>query len=259
MVVRRIFESIQTRNISHLAVELFIVIVGVFIGIQVSNWNDERIERSRAHSYLERIRADLDADIENFRDRLAFWQKVSGYGELGLYYATTGDSRNASQWDLLLAYFQASQLAEFYTSRSTYDELKSGGALGLIDNLEVRDQLARYYTEADNPVLTERPAYREHIRGLIPIRVQIYIWEQCYSSEDYDQTLLECEAPINPEETAALLVTIGKNQQLISELRYWVSTMRVAQIIGNERIKTAQRLRNAVDEVATAASMPASQ
>lgn len=259
MVVRSIFESIKTRNISHLAVELFIVIVGVFIGIQVSNWNDERIERSRAHSYLERIRADLDADIEIFRDRLAFWKKVSGYGELGLHYATIGDSRNASQWDLLLAYFQASQLAEFYTSRSTYDELKSGGALGLIDNLEVRDQLARYYTEADNPVLTERPAYREQIRGLIPIRVQIYIWEQCYSSEDYDQTLLECEAPINPEEAAALVATIGKNQQLISELRYWVSTLRVAQIIGNERIKTAQRLRNAVDEVATAASMPASQ
>jgi len=238
--------------------ELLIVIIGVFIGIQVSNWNDERIERSRAHSYLERIRADLDADIDNFRNRLAFWAKVSGYGELGLSYATTGDSQNASQWDLLLAYFQASQLAEFYTTRSTYDEIKSGGALGLIDNLELRGQLARYYTEADNPVLTERPAYREHIRGLIPIRVQNYIWEQCYSSEDYGQTLLECEAPINVEEAAALVAKIGKNEQLMSELRYWMSTMRVAQIIGNERTGTAQRLRNSVDAAVTAASMSAS-
>lgn len=256
MVVRRIFESIQTRNISYLAVELIIVIVGVFIGIQVSNWNDERIERSRAHSYLERIRDDLDADVHNFHDRLAFWQKVSGYGELGLHYATTGDSRNASQWDLLLAYFQASQLAEFYTTRSTYDELKSGGELGLIDNLALRGQLARYYTEADNPVLTERPAYREHIRGLIPLRIQNYIWEQCYSSRDFGQTLLECEAPINTEEAAALVATISENEQLISELRYWMSTMRVAQLIGNERTELAQRLRNTVDEVATAASMP---
>ena len=255
MVIRRIFESFQTRNISHLAVELIIVIVGVFIGIQVSNWNDERIERSRAHSYLERIRDDLDADVQNFRDRLDFWQKVSGYGELGLHYATTRDSRNASQWDLLLAYFQASQLEEFYTSRSTYDELKSGGALGLIDNLALRGQLARYYTEADNPVLTERPAYREHIRGLIPLRIQNYIWEQCYSAGDYDQTLLECDAPIEPEEAAALVATIIENEQLISELRYWMSTMHVAQNIGNERTKLAQRLRNTVDEVATAASM----
>lgn len=228
----------------------------MFIGIQVSNWNDERIEQSRAHSYLERIRADLDADIENFRDRLAFWQQVYRYGELGLNYASTGESRNASQWDLLLAYFQASQLGEFYTTRSTYDELKSGGALGLIDNLELRGQLARYYTEADNPVLTERPAYREHVRGLIPLRVQNYIWEQCYSSDEYRQTLLECDAPINPEEAAVLVATISTDEQLMSELRYWMSTMRVAQSLGGERARIAQVLRNTVDELATAGSMP---
>ena len=254
--VRRIFESFQTRNLSHLAVELFIVIIGVFVGIQVSNWNDERIERSRAHSYLERIRADLDADINNFRNRLDFWHKVSAYGELGLDYANTGDLGNASQWDLLLAYFQASQLGEFYTTRSTYDELKSGGALGLINDLGLRDQLARYYTNADNPVLTERPAYREHIRGLIPLRIQNYIWGQCYSSDDYDfsQTLIECEAPFNPKEAEALVAAISENEQLMSELRYWMSTMRVAQIIGNGRTRTAQRLRDAVNAVATAAS-----
>lgn len=259
MIIRRIAESFRNRDISHLAVELFIVIVGVFIGIQVSNWNDERIERNRAHSYLERIRADLDADIHSYRDRMAFWQKVSEYGELGLHYAATGDSRDASQWDLLLAYFQASQLAEFYTYRSTYDELKSGGALGLIANLELRDQLGRYYTEANNPVLTERPAYREHIRGLMPLRVQNHIWEQCYSSDAYSQKLLECEAPINHEEVAALVATISKNEQLITELRYWMSTMRVAEIIGNQRTRTAQRLRDAVDKEATAGSMPESQ
>jgi hypothetical protein len=256
LIVRRIVASFRNRNVSHLVAELLIVIVGVFIGIQVSNWNDERIEQSRASSYLERIRSDLDADIDNFRDRLAFWQKVSGYGELGLHYANTGDSRNASQWDLLLAYFQASQLAEFYTSRTTYDELKSGGALSLIYSLELRDQLARYYNESGNPVLTERPAYRERIRGLLPLHVQNYIWEQCYSSDAYSQTLLECEAPINNEEAAALVATISKNEPLMSELRYWMSTMRVAQNIGIERTKLAQRLRNMVDESASAASMP---
>jgi len=158
----------------------------------------------------------------------------------------------------LLAYFQASQLAEFYTTRSTFDELKSGGALGLIENLKLRGQLARYYTEADNPVLTERPAYREHIRGLIPLPVQNYIWEQCYSNDNYDQKLLECEAPINDGDAAALVTTISKNEQLMSELRYWMSTMHVAQNIGNERIKLAQRLRDTVDKLAAAAAVPES-
>ena len=256
MIVRRIFESLRNRNVSQLAVELFIVIVGVFIGIQVSNWNEERLDRNRAHSYLERIRSDLDADIRNVQDRLAFWKMVYGYGELGLHYVTTGDSRNASQWELLLAYFQSSQLAEFYTSRSTYDELKSGGALGLIDNLELRDQLARYYTEANNPVLTERPAYREHIRGLLPLHVQVYIWAHCYASDAFSQRLLDCEAPISQEEAAALVAAISNNDQLMSELRYWMSTMHVARIIGSDRAILAQKLRQAVDEAAIAVSRP---
>lgn len=249
MFVRRILESVRNRNLSNLTLELFIVIIGVFIGIQVSNWNDERIDQNRAHSYLERIRADLDADIQFFDDRMAFWETVYGFGELGLRYAATGDAGNASRWGLLLAYFQASQLAEFYTNSATYDELRSAGALGLIDDLELRDRLARYYTEADNPVLTERPAYREHIRGLIPLRVQNYIWEQCYSSDAYAQTLLECDSPISDVEAAGLVTAISENEQLIAELRYWMSTLRVAQIIGRDRKQLAQDLLDTVDEL----------
>lgn len=115
-----------------MAVELFVVIVGVFIGIQFSNWNDARLDQDRAQGYLERIQADLDADIANYRQRLKFWEDVSEYGAVALGHSNTGDMQGFTQWDMLLALFQASQMAEFYTTRSTYEELKSGGELGLI-------------------------------------------------------------------------------------------------------------------------------
>ena len=249
MIFRKIRESFRSSNVSQLVVELLIVIAGVFIGIQVSNWNDERIERGRAHSYLDRISADLGTDMLNFQDRMAFWKKIYAYGELGLHYATTGDSHGTSEWGLLLAYFQASQLEEFYTASSTYDELKSIGALGLIGDLELRSQLARYYTGARNPVLTERPVYREMIRGLIPLHVQNYIWEQCYSTSSYDQSLVDCEAPISSEEAGALVREISKDERLVAALRYWMSTMRIAQLIGDGRKKTAMALQRKVNEV----------
>ena len=250
MLIRQILESIRKRTFSLLAVELFVVVVGVFIGIQVSNWNDERLDRVRAHSYLERIRADIDADIVNYRDRLEFWDRVSEYGEAGLDYAGIGKTQSATEWDLLLAFFQASQLAEFYTTKSTYEELKSGGELGLIGDLELRDLLARYYTNADNPVLTERPVYREHIRGLIPLRIQNYIWEHCYSSAEQKLQLLDCDSQVDPSEAEALVAAISGNAQLMSELRYWMSTMRVARIIGTDRTAFAVQLRDAVNKAA---------
>lgn len=246
LIVRRIAESLRSRNFSVLGVELFVVVIGVFIGIQVSNWNDARLDRIRAHGYLERILADLDADIANFRDRLEFWGAVSAYGEAGLDYAENGNTGELTQWDLLLAFFHASQLAEFFTTQSTYAELKSGGELGLIENLELRKLLARYYTNAENPLLSERPAYREHVRGLIPLHIQNYIWDECYWSDGDKQKLLDCESPIEPDQAARLVEVISGNEQLILEMRFWISTMRVARLYGADRLVLAENLRDIV-------------
>jgi hypothetical protein len=247
-MIRRIVESLRTRNFSVFAAELIIVIVGVFIGLQVSNWNDARVDRVRAHSYLERIRNDLDADIVNYKDRLRLWDEVSAYGEQALSYANTGDQDGLTDWDLLLGYFQASQLAEFITTRSTYDELKSGGELGLILDPELRSRLASYYTNADNPVLSERPAYREHVRGLIPLHVQSYIWKNCYSIRGESQIFEDCKAPRTQKDVADFIKVISKNTQLTSELRYWMSTMQVAIIMGIDRTSGAEQLRSLVNE-----------
>ncbi|MGD2127908.1 MAG: hypothetical protein PVJ17_01315 [Lysobacterales bacterium] len=254
MAIHRMVERLRMRDFSTLAIELFVVIIGVFIGIQVSSWNDARLDRIRAHSYLERIRSDLDADILSYQDRLRFWRQVSDYGALGLGYANDGDLKGSQAQDLLLAYFQASQMALFYTTRSTYDELKSGGELGLIRDLELRKQLAVYYTNADNPVLNERPAYREHLRGLLPLRIQNPIWEECYRSNGDSQTLLDCDPAVDPEEAARLVATISGNSQLMSELRYWMSTMRVARLIGSDRLEFARKLRQMVNSRVEAAS-----
>lgn len=248
MIPRRIAEHVKAHNWFAVGIDFLIVVVGVFVGIQVSNWNSERIDRIKARAYLERIRADLDADLANYADRLDFWGKVSAYGAEGLHYAETGDPGDRTQWALLLAYFQASQVAEFITTRTTYDELKSGGELGLISDLELRDGLAQYYAGATNPALTERPAYRMHVRGVIPLDVQNYIWASCYHSDpEGHQQLLDCESPIDAGKAAAIVDTIRNDTALMSELRYWMSTMNVASRLGRDHTASAEQLRGLVD------------
>lgn len=248
MIIRRIAENLNTGRFSTLAVELIVVIVGVFIGIQASNWNEARLDRARAYSYLERIRSDLDADITNFENGLRFWSEVSAFGELGLAHATSSNQKKVSDWDLLLAYFQASQLQDFVTTRNTYDELKSGGELGLIRDLELRARLASFYIRADNSVLSERPSYREHVRGLIPLHIQTHIWKNCYAIVGDTQALKKCDSPADQDSLAAIVNMISGDTVLISELRYWMSTMQVASIMAEDRAKVARELRNLVDE-----------
>ena len=248
MLLRRVIEHVKRQQWTAIAIDFVIVVVGVFIGIQVANWNEARVDDARASGYLERIHNDLEADLANYRDRIQFWAAVSDYGRKGLAYADTKRTREMSQWDFLLAYFQASQVGEFVTTGTTYEELKSAGELGLITNIALRNALGTYYTNAGNPALSERPAYRENVRGIIPLDVQLYIWKHCYASnQQAEQQLRECPSPVSEDRAAEIVSAIANDKSLMSELRYWMSTMHVASLIGRDRMALATQVKASVD------------
>lgn len=248
MLLRRVTEHVRNQNWTAVAVDFVIVVVGVFIGVQAANWNEARADQARARGYIERIQSDLRADVARYENRMKFWGAVSTYGRTGLAYADDARATQASQWELLLAYFQASQVAEFWTRSTTYDELKSAGELHLIADLQLRNALAQYYTDAGNPALTERPVYREHVRGIIPIDVQSYIWTKCYASDATgDQTMKNCPSPVSVTRATEIVNTIRADRALMSELRYWMSTMQVASLIGRDRTQFARQVLSSVD------------
>lgn len=63
------------------------------------------------------------------------------------------------------------------------------------------------------------------------------------------QLLLDCDGPANSQELAEVLDTISSNPELIAELRYWMSTMHVAQLIGNSRISYAEKIRETLRQL----------
>ncbi len=250
MLLRRVIEHVKAQNWTAVALDFFIVVMGVFIGIQVANFNEARVDRLRAQDYLERIGDDLDADIATINHRLKFWSEVADYGALGLDYAETGDAGEHTQWELLVAYFQASQISELALSQATFDELKSAGELALIADPDFRRALSNYYIFTASATVTERPAYREHVRGAIPLQVQNYIWENCYRSNGADwQEMFSCTAPIAEERAAVIVDKISADAALMTELRYWMSTMHVATLIGEGKLGAATTLRQSVGEL----------
>ncbi len=243
MILRSITKHVKDQNWFAVFLDFLIVVVGVFVGIQVSNWNQTRTEHNRANDYLERISTNLKTDVKTYNSRMDFWKQVTDFGLVSLSFAENQEQSNLSGWDLLLSFFQASQTAEFYIENTTYSELTSAGELGLIENVAIRNMIAKYYSAYGNFVLTERPKYRENIRGFIPIDVQNYIWMNCYSTDTESiQTLLPCQSPISEEKTIEILSEIVTEVELIRQLRYWISTMNIATLISRAQILNAQKL-----------------
>lgn len=59
MLLRRISEHIKSQNWTAVALDFVIVVVGVFIGIQVANWNEARGDHIEAQRILERLHEQL--------------------------------------------------------------------------------------------------------------------------------------------------------------------------------------------------------
>ncbi len=70
MLLRRITEHVKAQNWFAVGLDFMIVIVGVFIGIQVANWNETRGDRHREAQILNEVAADLRADIYGYANSL---------------------------------------------------------------------------------------------------------------------------------------------------------------------------------------------
>ena len=59
MLLRRVIEHVKAQNWTAVGLDFIIVVVGVFIGIQVANWNDARVDRNDESVFLVRLHDDI--------------------------------------------------------------------------------------------------------------------------------------------------------------------------------------------------------
>ena len=87
MLLRRITEHVKAQNWTAVALDFFIVVVGVFIGIQVSNWNALRVEREQEQDYLLRLNEEVGAIItDQASDRVDVMDRANTLKEVAAYF-----------------------------------------------------------------------------------------------------------------------------------------------------------------------------
>jgi hypothetical protein len=107
--ISRLGTRLRTYDWTAAPIELVIVVAGILIALEVSNWNQNRQDLARADGYYRRIHADLSTDGKSFGTTLAYWGTVSSYGRAAIAYGENGQLVGGSAWKTVLAYYQASQ------------------------------------------------------------------------------------------------------------------------------------------------------
>lgn len=249
MFFRRLAVQLAQQNWLAIGIEFAIVVAGVFVGTQVSNWNSERLEQRRADGYLERIDSNLQHDLDGMRTAVAYWKDVIDYGESAIAYADEGTLAGGSRWRTVLAFYQASQLLPFRIDDTTYQELKSSGDLGLLRDATLGERLAAYYVTGPVPgsphLLQYNPEYRTLVRGYTPTMVNDYIWTRCIEGGGTQEERFDpdCPSPITDVDAQALLDRYVSAPGLVPALRFWVSNQKIASNMIQGAMKDASALQ----------------
>jgi len=132
MILRRLVENLKQQHWTGVFIELAIVVLGVFLGLQVSNWNEARAERAAEVAYLGALQEDVDYSIESLQ-RLIRGMEEQQLARKRLYdYATDPKLTLAPAERDRLVLFGLFQLPQIDISQVTFETLKSSGRLSLI-------------------------------------------------------------------------------------------------------------------------------
>ena len=103
MLLRSITKHVKDQNWFAVFLDFFIVVVGVFIGIQVNDWNGQRVEQSLEKEYLNRLEGNLEESSENTKRTNKRWTTRAGYLNVAVKSLSECeiDEKNSNIWRCL--------------------------------------------------------------------------------------------------------------------------------------------------------------
>jgi hypothetical protein len=166
MILRRIIAHFRKQEWTAIFLDFVIVVAGVFVGLQVNNWNAARAERAAEMRHLEEIAEDLRADLEMFDEiRIGARARIGAVDYLlrqardetlparivlstGAFTATGEEPDPEKGRSKLLG--RANLVRTSYGNRTGFEALIGSGDLKLIRDREIGRQIQKYYASFDD-------------------------------------------------------------------------------------------------------------
>ena len=225
MLLRRVIDHVSKQNWTAVGIDFAIVVIGVFVGLQVTSWNESRIAASRADSYYERLVDELKSELESRAARVRYYETTRAHAEAALDALQLAANRRDERF--LVDVYQATQRWTYALQRTTYDELISTGIVAAIPDVEIRSRLAALYVNLAGSALTqmEPTPFRDELRRHMPHPVQSAIRENCgdrYHFPDDGAAYLSlpetCAIGLSDTETADAIEAIEDYTDLSKDL-----------------------------------------
>ena len=220
MLLRRITRHVSEQNWFAVAIDFAIVVGGVFIGIQVANWNDARLEHSKEIAALEELLAEAELNVGMIKSDFEFNAQTIKERDGLVAKLTSGDLEGVTESDVGRLIGDSRQYPGIPAVSAVYDGFVGSGVVGSLSDREAVQSVARYHALVDGLsnatenfqsfVIEEYPHFSEYpgIRAV-------------YDAERADRRRYDIDLAtfISTERTLEDIVSLNRNQISFHGLR----------------------------------------
>ena len=150
MILRRIAEGIKDQDWFVVGVEVMIVVVGIFIGLQVDDWNEDRKKSAEEQGILENVRTEVNNNIESYQTRSERLEDEQAIYVSYYDYLTDARDERPDEGELLGALCRVGLGLEAAYDNTVYEELIQTGRTTIISDEKVRAALSQYKRVQDD-------------------------------------------------------------------------------------------------------------
>jgi len=229
MLLRRITQHIQNQNWFAVFLDFIIVVVGVFIGIQVANWNEDRAFDKLERDYLVQLKDEVAHNQRVTENQISYVKAVIDAGNRALDFLENDEACTDDCAALLVDFFHASQFWGTPRTVTIFNEMER---LSLPRDLDTRKSLRRLYRFLGGweSVNLSPPAYREQVRGYFSPIASEALWSKCFyiPDDELEELTFDCIDDLKKVNVSSMLQRIRQAPDLGNQLRYWIGQNRFA-------------------------------
>ncbi len=121
--------------------EIFLIVMGILIALQIDNWNNEKVDRENEQKTYQNVKSQVKEDMKALSEVIAYNNMYLGQYEKANQYILA-NNRNAID---TLAYYamNLSQFSDFHRSANIYETLVNSGDIKLIKNDSIAGRLQK--------------------------------------------------------------------------------------------------------------------
>lgn len=239
MIIKRTAQAIRRQDWFAVFVEILVVIVGLMLAFQLDRWWEQRGDRAQEGQYIQRLIADVEADIEGLEFALELQTIRLDMAELLMAVVAEPEEASRRPVEFLGAVSQSTYIYTPIPTSHTFDDLRSTGNMRLLRNTDFKNLLHDYYGFEANQRQFQEIWFRWQLRhlelaaGIVSHEQETYIQDTWifFGPEDMEEVR---NSTVDGEALQQSVAIFLSRQDLID----WLPQTRSMQILQIRRNKS---------------------